>query len=61
MEEGKAEEAESYARQALEIDVTSAAARATLFKALKALKKDDELAKLEGILGAEKKGGKGKE
>ncbi|MBY0228761.1 MAG: tetratricopeptide repeat protein [Gemmataceae bacterium] len=60
MESGKAAEAEEYARKALEIDVTSAAAKATLYKALEAQKKDDELAKMKAILGAEKeKKGKG--
>ncbi len=71
MEAGKADEAEKVARSALDIDVTSAAARSILYKALKAQKKDDEQAKLEAILGAdkgdkekdkgEKKGGKGKD
>jgi tetratricopeptide (TPR) repeat protein len=63
MDAGKAEEAEQYARSALEIDVTSVTARSLLYQALKAQKKADELAKLEAILGEDTgpKGGKGKD
>ncbi len=51
MEDGKASEAEKYAREALEIDVTSKEARQTLYKALRAQKKDAELQRVEKVLG----------
>jgi tetratricopeptide (TPR) repeat protein len=64
LEQGKNDEAEKYARQALEIDITSNPARDTLYKALKALKKDGELKRMEDMLGPVKAGpakaGKGK-
>jgi cellulose synthase operon protein C len=43
-------EAETYARQALEIDVRDATARDVLFKALAAQKKDAELERLKKVL-----------
>ena len=46
----KLPEAEKYARQALEIDVTSKEARELLFGALKAQKKTDELEKVRKLL-----------
>jgi Flp pilus assembly protein TadD len=51
LEEGRSAEAETYARQALEIDVRSAGARTTLFAALKAQNKNDEAARLRKLLG----------
>ncbi len=51
-EAGRHAEAEKYARQALEIDIRSAEARATLFAALKSQKKDAEAARLRKLLGA---------
>jgi tetratricopeptide (TPR) repeat protein len=50
-EEGRSAEAETYARQALEINVHSAPARATLFAALKAQNKNAEAARLRKLLG----------
>jgi tetratricopeptide (TPR) repeat protein len=51
LEQGDHAEAEKYARQALEIDVTSKEARQTLYKALRNQKKDDELKRIQGLLG----------
>jgi tetratricopeptide (TPR) repeat protein len=48
-EEGKPAEAETYARQALEIDVRSEEARDVLLKALEAQKKDAEAQKLRDV------------
>jgi tetratricopeptide (TPR) repeat protein len=48
-EEGKAAEAETYARQALEIDVRNEEAREVLLKSLEAQKKDAEAQKLRGV------------
>jgi tetratricopeptide (TPR) repeat protein len=48
---GRHAEAERYARQALEIDVTDATARRTLLAALKAQNKTDELRELRQIFG----------
>jgi tetratricopeptide (TPR) repeat protein len=50
VESGKHREAEKYARQALEIDVTSKEARELLFQALRVQKKTDELAKMKKLL-----------
>jgi tetratricopeptide (TPR) repeat protein len=50
LEEGKHAEAEKYARQALEIDITSKDVRETLFRALKAQKKDTELKRVKELL-----------
>jgi tetratricopeptide (TPR) repeat protein len=50
-EAGKPADAEKYARQALEIDITSKEARETLFKALRAQKKNDEVKRLGTLLG----------
>jgi tetratricopeptide (TPR) repeat protein len=51
LDEGKSSEAEKYAREALEIDVTSKDARQTLYKALRAQKKEAELQRVKGLLG----------
>jgi predicted Zn-dependent protease len=48
---GRHAEAERYAREALEIDVTDATARRILQDALQAQKKDDELRQLRKLLG----------
>jgi tetratricopeptide (TPR) repeat protein len=50
LEQGRYPEAEKYARQALEIDVTSKEARQTLYKALRNQKKDAELKRVQGLL-----------
>jgi tetratricopeptide (TPR) repeat protein len=50
VETGKHKEAEKYARQALEIDVTSKEARELLFQALRVQKKTDELDKVRKLL-----------
>lgn len=50
LDKGRFDEAEKYAREALEIDVTSKEARETLFKALKGQKKTDELKRMEELL-----------
>lgn len=61
LEDGKAEKAEKYARQALEIDVTSREARKVLLSALDKQKKDDERKRMEDLLAPpEKEEGKGK-
>jgi tetratricopeptide (TPR) repeat protein len=49
--ENKHAEAEKYAREALEIDVTDPEAREILLKALELQKKDDEAARLRKLLG----------
>jgi tetratricopeptide (TPR) repeat protein len=49
-EAGKYRSAEKYARQALEIDVTSKEARQALFESLKAQKKADELESVRKLL-----------
>jgi tetratricopeptide (TPR) repeat protein len=51
LEESKAAEAEKYAREALEIDVTSKEARQTLYKALRVQKKEAEMTRVKGLLG----------
>ncbi|MFO0925557.1 MAG: tetratricopeptide repeat protein [Gemmataceae bacterium] len=50
LDRGRFDEAEKYARAALEIDITSKEAREALFKALKGQKKADELKRMEGLL-----------
>jgi tetratricopeptide (TPR) repeat protein len=50
VEAGKHKEAEKYARQALEIDVTSKEARELLFQSLRVLKKTDELERVRKLL-----------
>ena len=50
LEAKKPADAEKYAREALEIDVTSKEAREGLFKALKAQDKGDELARVRKLL-----------
>lgn len=50
-EQGQQADAEKYAREALEIDVTSQDAKSILLKALKGQKKDDELKRVQGLLG----------
>jgi len=47
---GKHDEAEQYARAALEIDVTDKEARESLYKALEEQKKDGELARVKKLL-----------
>jgi tetratricopeptide (TPR) repeat protein len=49
-EAGKQPEAEKYAREALEIDVTNKEVREVLYKALKAQKKDAELKRVQALL-----------
>jgi tetratricopeptide (TPR) repeat protein len=51
LEAGKLAEAEKYAKEALEIDVTSKEARQTLYKALGGQKKEAELQRVRGLLG----------
>jgi tetratricopeptide (TPR) repeat protein len=55
---GKPAEAEKYARQALEIDVTSKEARQTLYKALRAQKKGGELKRVQDLLGGARRTGR---
>src|SRR5262249_8830773 len=55
LEAGKAKEGEKYARQALEIDVTSKPARELLYKSLRDQKKDNELDKVKKLLEGESK------
>ncbi|MFO0843183.1 MAG: hypothetical protein U0797_12435 [Gemmataceae bacterium] len=50
-EQGQPADAERYAKEALEIDVTSQEAKAVLYKALQGQKKDDELKRVQGLLG----------
>jgi tetratricopeptide (TPR) repeat protein len=54
LEKGDAAGAERYARQALEINVRSKEARESLFKALRAQKKDAEADRLEALFQAKK-------
>jgi tetratricopeptide (TPR) repeat protein len=54
LESGKNADAEKYAREALEIDVTSKQARETLYKALQAQDKAAELKRMRGLLEAGK-------
>ncbi len=54
LEAGEHAEAEKYARQALEIDITSKEARQTLYKALRGQKKDQELKRVQTLLGDDK-------
>ena len=44
-------ESEKYARQALEVDITSKEARKLLFESLKEQKKDAEAKRMKGLLG----------
>jgi cellulose synthase operon protein C len=53
-EAGKYADAEKYAREALEIDITSKEARETLYKALRAQEKNAELKRVQGLLEADK-------
>jgi tetratricopeptide (TPR) repeat protein len=57
LEENRPAEAERYARAALEIDVLSEDARDLLVKALEAQKKNDEVKRVQDILGAKKPAG----
>lgn len=50
MDQGDGKGAERYAREALEIDVTSKEARELLYKALESQKKDEELKRVKGLL-----------
>lgn len=50
-EAGKFAEAEKYAREGLHIDVTNEEAREHLYKSLREQKKDDEVKKLQALLG----------
>jgi cellulose synthase operon protein C len=50
-EQGQNAESEKYARQALEVDITSKEARKLLFDALAAQKKDAEAKRMKGLLG----------
>ena len=50
-EQGANADSEKYARQALEVDITSKEARKLLFDALKEQKKDAETKRMKGLLG----------
>jgi cellulose synthase operon protein C len=50
-EQGLNAESEKYARQALEVDITSKEARKLLFESLKDQKKDAEAKRMKGLLG----------